>query len=365
MQDKKINKRFFLIVLILFLIFLLLVFYINSYQKKLKAENSKAEIGFLNKEINLEKDSDFDIDLKINALEDKKISGVDLHFEIEDYNLIEYLGYNNLPENYFNDELINKVATESGKKIIRIAAFNKNSSDNLGSSLILKLKFKSKKAGESKIKINLDRSIIVGTSPSYFFDLLSESNFIKIKINNPVKLYNFDTKIRLQGVTNPISSNKEIKVTFILERSDFFGPKIEKDLTLKFLENGIFGNMVSFDLSLDDEVPYFIYIKPEKHLEKKFCENQPSESNFGEYLCNDPKIFLKEGINNLDFSKVYILAGDLPPKDNVINSYDTALIFNNLGKKNQEALEKADVNLDGVVDSQDYSLVIKALSIRR
>ena len=53
-----------------------------------------------------------------------------------------------------------------------------------------------------------------------------------------------------------------------------------------------------------------------------------------------------------------LLAGDLEPQDGTVNSYDTALIYNNLGKQDSSTLQSADVNLDGVVDSQDYSLVL-------
>ena len=56
-----------------------------------------------------------------------------------------------------------------------------------------------------------------------------------------------------------------------------------------------------------------------------------------------------------------LLAGDLEPQDGTVNSYDTALIYNNLGKQDSSTLQSADVNLDGVVDSQDYSLVLTTL----
>jgi len=109
---------------------------------------------------------------------------------------------------------------------------------------------------------------------------------------------------------------------------------------------------------------YSLFIKGPKHLQKKVCDLSPSESLPGTYRCQVDKISLKEQVNNLDFSKITLLVGDLPLQDGITNSYDIALVTNNLSKTDPETLKKADLNLDGVVDTQDYSLVIAALSIR-
>jgi hypothetical protein len=72
-------------------------------------------------------------------------------------------------------------------------------------------------------------------------------------------------------------------------------------------------------------------------------------------------------VNNLDFSRIYLLAGDMPVsggQDGVVDSLDTSYIRNNLGKTDSGVLAIADLNLDGKVDTQDWSLVIAALSVR-
>ena len=61
------------------------------------------------------------------------------------------------------------------------------------------------------------------------------------------------------------------------------------------------------------------------------------------------------------------MVGDLPQQDGLVNSYDISLVRNNIGvagSQHPAVLALADLNLDGIVDSQDYSLVIAALSIR-
>ena len=109
---------------------------------------------------------------------------------------------------------------------------------------------------------------------------------------------------------------------------------------------------------------YHILVKGGKHLQKKICLSNPSETYPGTYHCDQGKITLKAGINYLDLSKILLLAGDLPQQDGIVNSYDTSLVYNNLGKSDAESIRLADINLDGIVDTQDYSLIISALSIR-
>ncbi len=111
---------------------------------------------------------------------------------------------------------------------------------------------------------------------------------------------------------------------------------------------------------------YSIYIKGPNHLQKRICDQNPTESVAGKYSCTTGGITLAaQGDNSFNFSNIYLLVGDLPTQDGIVNSYDISLVRNNLGKNDIETLKKADLNLDGIVDSQDYSLVIAALGIQR
>lgn len=109
---------------------------------------------------------------------------------------------------------------------------------------------------------------------------------------------------------------------------------------------------------------YTILIKGPKHIQKKICDQKPQETYPGSYHCGDGKIELKQGVNNLDFSGIYQLVGDLPDQDGIVNAYDVSLIRNCLNQTTSDCLKLADLNLDGVVNAQDYSLVIAALSVR-
>ncbi len=107
-----------------------------------------------------------------------------------------------------------------------------------------------------------------------------------------------------------------------------------------------------------------IFVKGPKHLQKRVCDSTPTESWPGSYHCENGSITLVSGDNNLDFSGIYMLVGDLPDQNGVVDSYDISLVRNNVGSTDAKLLSEADLNLDGIVDSQDYSLVIAALSVR-
>lgn len=109
---------------------------------------------------------------------------------------------------------------------------------------------------------------------------------------------------------------------------------------------------------------YKILVKGPQHLQKKICDAKPTETFPGTYSCDLGKITLTDGSNDLNLSSVYLLVGDLPDQDGIVNSYDISLVRNLLDKSDDESLRVADLNRDGAVNAQDYSLVIASLSIR-
>ncbi len=127
--------------------------------------------------------------------------------------------------------------------------------------------------------------------------------------------------------------------------------------------NGLFSGSVIFE-----NVPlrggYKVLIKGPMHVQKKVCKSTPTETSGGFYTCATGQITLTSGINNLDFSGIEFLVGDIPEQDGVVDSYDISFIRQNLGSKEAKILAKGDVNLDGIVDSQDYSLLIASLSVK-
>ena len=179
--------------------------------------------------------------------------------------------------------------------------------------------------------------------------------------NGGVKL---NLKLKFQGIlAKPADGLDKIGVTVT----------VVKDNNKQTVSNMMFvandeGNWTPNTPMVFDQIPpgtgYYILVKGGKHLQRKICQNNPSETYPCTYHCDQGKITLSAGDNNLDFSGIVLLAGDLPEQDGIVNSYDTSLVRNNLGKTDADAIRLADINLDGIVDTQDYSLIIVALSIR-
>lgn len=122
------------------------------------------------------------------------------------------------------------------------------------------------------------------------------------------------------------------------------------------------------DVVFNDVTPgsdFFVYAKGPKHIQKKICSQNPSESYVGTYQCLEaPGITLNKGENTLNFSGIALLSGDLPEQDGIANSYDVSAVRNLLGSTDAGALQKADINMDGIIDTQDYSLVLSSLAFR-
>lgn len=132
-------------------------------------------------------------------------------------------------------------------------------------------------------------------------------------------------------------------------------------------DNGIWSGTVNCNTTPGSG--FIVYTKGPKQIQKKICEATPTESDVspGSYHCAVGKITLAAGDNNLDFSGILQMSGDLPVsggQDGAVTSLDTSFIRNNLGSTDPAVLAIGDVNLDGKIDTQDWSLVIAALSVR-
>lgn len=127
-------------------------------------------------------------------------------------------------------------------------------------------------------------------------------------------------------------------------------------------DNGIWSGEVVFDVLANRR--YALYIKSQFGIQKKVCDEAPTETAGGTYKCSKGNISLTTGDNSLNLSGITLLSGDLPDQDGSVTAYDTSLVRNNLGKTDADSVAKSDINRDGKVDTQDYSLIIGSLSIK-
>jgi hypothetical protein len=183
-------------------------------------------------------------------------------------------------------------------------------------------------------------------------------------------------KLKFQGVMKePSNTNQRtMKVRIKVAGGNLSSPvSVGADFTLTNNRNSntdalIWEGTVNLPAQVTPGQKYYLLIKGPKHIQKKICDNTPSETTDGSYRCQGERtITFSSGQNNLDFSKIYLLAGDLPvngAQDGVVDSLDTSYIRNNLGKIDPTIVSIADLNLDGKVDTQDWSMVLYALSVK-
>ncbi len=165
-------------------------------------------------------------------------------------------------------------------------------------------------------------------------------------------------KLKFQGITTkPSTTSMNVRVKLGgAQTTDY------QQASFTSNDNGIWSGTVAFNTTPGSG--FIVYVKGPKHIQKKICAATPTETSPGTYHCGQGTIALVTGANTLDFSGVLQLGGDLPDQDGTVNSYDISLVRNNLNKTDAETVRLADLNLDGKVDTQDYSLVIAALSVR-
>lgn len=176
---------------------------------------------------------------------------------------------------------------------------------------------------------------------------------------------NFLMKLKFQGITTKPTQILlwPVSITFKKKNNSSYKKTVVANFAVG--DDGVWRSY--FPISLDSG-NYEILVKGPKHIQKKICSTSPTEDTGGAYVCGDNSISLTSSMvgkrTTLDFSAILNLTGDLPEQDGIVNSYDLALIRNNLGLSTVDALIVSDLNLDGVVNATDYALIIQALSIK-
>ncbi len=177
----------------------------------------------------------------------------------------------------------------------------------------------------------------------------------------PTPIVNLDLKLKFQGILKMPKTELNKLVVKVTVKNDNLNQSATGDFVTT---DGITWHDGAIPFDIPATTRYTILIKGPYHLQKKICDTVPTETAGGTYRCTKGNITLKNGVNDLDLSGIILLAGDLPDQDGTVSSYDTSLIRNNLGKIDSTSVANSDVNRDGVVDTQDYSLVIAALSVK-
>jgi len=173
---------------------------------------------------------------------------------------------------------------------------------------------------------------------------------------------NTNLRLKFQGITTQPRNSSPISVQIKLVE----GTKVPGSYeTVSFTPQGdgaYVANHVFKNVNLSAK--HSILVKGPKHLQKKICDNSPNEALSGYYRCDTSAITFKEGDNTLDLTHAILLSGDIPVQNNVVDAADIIYVRNNIGRSDAEVLTRADLNMDNIVDTQDYSLIIAALAFK-
>ncbi len=115
--------------------------------------------------------------------------------------------------------------------------------------------------------------------------------------------------------------------------------------------------------SIAIEEQYRIRVKGTRHMSRIVCDTTPAETDEARYQCNSGGLRFQEGQNSIDATQIRLLAGDIPlnnGQDGVIDAVDTGKMLQAMQVR-LPYNEDLDLNFDGKVDTQDYSLQIAAL----
>src|SRR3989338_1431860 len=198
-----------------------------------------------------------------------------------------------------------------------------------------------------------------------FVYVYQQSKKSKAQSTSQIKQVKLNLKLAFKGIVKDrLLEDKKLKVKVILVDEP---STVEYPFVVDFSyqkESGTWNSFVEIS-AVDINKKYKFFIKGPMHIQKRICENVPNaDAGANNYQCSTGNISLVEGENNFDFKDVILMTGDLPMQDGIVDSADIAKVRQNLGKSDQELLNVADLNLDRVVDTQDYSLAIDGLLIK-
>jgi hypothetical protein len=177
---------------------------------------------------------------------------------------------------------------------------------------------------------------------------------------NPQNI-NLKMKFKIQGVSTlpRIRDSLNFNIAIMQDRSEVR----EEIVPFTVQPDGTYIGDKVFE-GIDISKKYSLAVKGAKHLNKVVCQNNPSESFPGGYQCSASNIQFVTGDNDIDFSGIYLLAGDIPQQNGIVDSVDISFIRQNFGNTSPDNLRRGDLNFDGIIDTQDYVLIMTALAFK-
>jgi len=418
-SPKKSSNFFGLRIGVVLVTMLVGAYLVNQFVYRSKAAADIATVTFVPRLHSVTKGETFTQSLQISAGE-KKLSGANLVLE---YNP-EYLEYlpqpatqmlgTTLPANYFTARLIEEATSSGNLGQVRVALVALKPDSELGSSVVIPLSFRAKKSTNSKqtLVLNEPRCEIVGLTgvdSNHTFEIDSAAATAKYTIGGAIScsndsecganancsaqssclcknnFYNCDNawengceatsacvasgsvslklSLKLQGINHTPSATNKIKVKLKLTNGSSKQELSEVELISSSENNGVFSATVDFK-QITPGPGFNLFVKAPKHIQKRYCVATPSGGIT--YRCSkDEQIIITDGLNTLDLTGAPLLSGDLPlPQDGILNSRDVVGLKNCIGKTDATCKNNGDLNYDGAVNGNDFSLLVESMGIK-
>lgn len=188
----------------------------------------------------------------------------------------------------------------------------------------------------------------------------------------PASPQTLDFRIKLTGVAGPQAVGSTVSVRFVRANTPAQPPQtnttVLPPITLQHLASGVYSAKVELTSPLPEGNDYWIYVKGEKHLSRKYCyksgqtENCPRDG--GAYITlntsQNPIVF--------DFTGLPLDPGDLYPQDGKADMNDFTRMVTLLRKPcaalTADEKKTGDVDYNGCVNIRDAFFLRKVLETR-
>lgn len=233
--------------------------------------------------------------------------------------------------------------------------------EKLPKAVKIKVKIAGYSAGAGTLSIDSSALQIVGKIPGYTYEnnsidsaelIFSETGTSGIQPTGRISTSekSLTLKIRMQGVADrPLYQNTIVNVKITLVHPTT-GITYEYEVPVISIGQGIWRGNIPIDAPTGSG--YTVLVKGGLHLQKK----APTSYS------------IVDGENTIDLSKVTLSVGDIRGENNkqdgIIDAQDISYIRSHLGDAEQSEIKSADLNFDGVVDSQDYALMISSIKYK-
>lgn len=353
------NLRKRLIIGIGFLLFLIFTTFAAVYLVKKpqniqkKATGGPASLSLSPSSGNFPKDQTFDINILLNT-GDKPVVGVDVSLTFESTKL---QAQSVTPGSLFQGQIVFKNEISNGKILLSLGSFTPFT----GSGVYGTIRFLAAGTGDTQVLFDAISTKVAQQGGGNILGQTINGSYTISESTIPTATPGPSSKIKFSIKFNGMGQEKPDLKVRLLVFNESTGEKLYfKDITATASSDLTYRPTDWVNLTnvrLGEGNLYSIFLKGPKHLQKKMTR----------------RITLTEGEsekNIFDWTFKPLELGDLPnpnknyEQDGKADSTDASLLLERLNLSDEASLRVADLNYDGVVNLNDYSLLIQTLSTK-